>query len=237
MTAVWVKNLLNLQALDLEIRNLKLRLTMIPKEAEKLQQEIAAIESKVKAAKEKKAAHELQLKKNEAEIAEINDKIGKLQTQSALVKKNTEYQAMLGTIAMLKKSISDLESKQIELMDALSADDKAIYAATAAVKPETAPLRSELKELAELVNDIKARGRDLLAKRPELRSMVDSEILPRYEQILKKNDSIPLVPVEVDKCGNCHLRLTPQTMNSARSGAITFCDNCMHIIYMPDEQE
>ena len=237
MTAVWVKNLLNLQALDLEIRNLKLRLTMIPKEAEKLQQEIAEIESKVRIAKEKKAAHELQLKKAEAEIAEINDKIGKLQTQSALVKKNTEYQAMLGTIAMLKKSISDLESKQIELIDALSADDKAIYAATAAVKPETAPLRSELKELAELVNDIKARGRDLLAKRPELRSMVDSEILPRYEQILKKNDSIPLVPVEADKCGNCHLRLTPQTMNSARSGAITFCDNCMHIIYVPDEQE
>ena len=237
MTAVWVKNLLNLQALDLEIRNLKLRLTMIPKEAEKLQQEIAEIESKVRIAKEKKAAHELQLKKAEAEIAEINDKIGKLQTQSALVKKNTEYQAMLGTIAMLKKSISELESKQLELMDTLAEDDKAIYAAAAAVKPETAPLRSELKELAELVNDIKARGRDLLAKRPELRSMVDSEILPRYEQILKKNDSIPLVPVEADKCGNCHLRLTPQTMNSARSGAITFCDNCMHIIYVPDEQE
>lgn len=237
MTAVWVKNLLNLQALDLEIRNLKLRLTMIPKEAEKLQQEIAAIEGKVKAAKEKKASHELQLKQTEAEIAEINDKIGKLQTQSALVKKNTEYQAMLGTIAMLKKSISELESKQIELMDILADDDKAIYAAVTAVKPETAPLRSELKELAELVNDIKARGRELLAKRPELRSMTDSEILPRYEQILKKNDSIPLVPVEIDKCGNCHLRLTPQTLNQARSGAITFCDNCMHIIYMPDEQE
>ncbi|MBE6403119.1 MAG: hypothetical protein IKD10_00290 [Lentisphaeria bacterium] len=237
MTAVWVKNLLNLQALDLEIRNLKLRLTMIPKEAEKLQQEIAAIEGKVKAAKEKKASHELQLKQTEAEIAEINDKIGKLQTQSALVKKNTEYQAMLGTIAMLKKSISELESKQIELMDILADDDKAIYAAVTAVKPETAPLRSELKELAELVNDIKARGRELLAKRPELRSMTDSEILPRYEQILKKNDSIPLVPVETDKCGNCHLRLTPQTLNQARSGAITFCDNCMHIIYMPDEQE
>ena len=237
MTAVWVKNLLNLQALDLEIRNLKLRLTMIPKEAEKLQQEIAAIESKVKTAKEKKAAHELQLKKAEAEIAEINDKIGKLQTQSALVKKNTEYQAMLGSIAMLKKSISDLESKQLELMDTLAADDKAIYAATAAVKPETAPLRDEIKELAELVNDVKARGRELLAKRPELRSMVDSEILPRYEQILKKNTTTPLVPVEIDKCGNCHLRLTPQTLNSARAGAITFCDNCMHIIYMPDEQE
>ena len=58
MAVAWVKNLLNLQALDLEIRNLKLRLTMIPKEAENLQKEIAKIESKVKVAKEKKAAHE-----------------------------------------------------------------------------------------------------------------------------------------------------------------------------------
>ena len=237
MAVAWVKNLLNLQALDLEIRNLKLRLTMIPKEAENLQREIVKIESKVKAAKEQKANHELQLKQTESQIAELNDKVGKLQTQSALVKKNTEYQAMLGSIAMLKKSISDLESKQLELMDTLAADDKAIYAATAAVKPETAPLRDEIKELAELVNDVKARGRELLAKRPELRSMVDSEILPRYEQILKKNTTTPLVPVEIDKCGNCHLRLTPQTLNSARAGAITFCDNCMHIIYMPDEQE
>ena len=195
MAAVWVKNLLNLQALDLEIRNLKLRLTMIPKEAENLQQEIAKIESKVKVAKEKKANHELKLKQTESEIAELNDKAGKLQTQSALVKKNTEYQAMLGSIAMLKKSISDLESKQLELMDTLADDDKAIRSALAAVKPETAPLREELKELAELVNDVKARGRELLAKRPELRSMVDAEILPRYEQILKKNTTTPLVPV------------------------------------------
>ena len=237
MSAYWVQNLLKLQDLDMEIRNLKLRLTMIPKEAEKLQQEIAKIEGKVKIAKEKKAAHDRELKQTEAEIAELNDKIGKLQTQSALVKKNTEYQAMLGSIAMLKNSISDLESKQLELMDTLAADDQAIRQAISDVKPETAGLREELKELAELFSDVKKRGRELLNQRPDLRSMVDSEILPRYEQILQKNTTTPLVPVEIDKCGNCHLRLTPQTLNSARAGAITFCDNCMHIIYMPDEQE
>ncbi|MBR2356964.1 MAG: hypothetical protein IKA65_02910 [Lentisphaeria bacterium] len=237
MSAYWVQNLLKLQDLDMEIRNLKLRLTMIPKEAEKLQQEIAKIEGKVKIAKEKKAAHDRELKQTEAEIAELNDKIGKLQTQSALVKKNTEYQAMLGSIAMLKNSISDLESKQLELMDTLAADDQAIRQAISDVKPETAGLREELKELAELFSDVKKRGRELLTQRPDLRSMVDSEILPRYEQILQKNTTPPLVPVEIDKCGNCHLRLTPQTLNSARAGAITFCDNCMHIIYMPDEQD
>ena len=48
MTAIWAENLLKLQSLDLEIRNLKLRLTMIPKEAENLQMQIAKIEGKVK---------------------------------------------------------------------------------------------------------------------------------------------------------------------------------------------
>ena len=237
MAVSWVEKLLALQDLDMEIKKLKLRLTMLPKEAEKLQKELAAIEGKVKAARNVKAEHELQLKKNENEIAELNSKIEKLQAQSELVKKNTEYQAMLGSIAMLKKSISDLETSQLELMEQLEKDNNSIRAAMAAVNPESTPLREELTELAELANDIKRRGRELLAQRPALRSMVDGEVLPRYEQILQKNAGQPLVAVEGDKCGNCHLRLTPQTLNSARAGNITFCDNCMHIVYIPEDQE
>lgn len=236
MAASWVEKLLKLQDLDMEIRNLKLRLTMIPKEGEKLQQEIAKIENKVKLAKAQRAEHELAYKKNEDEIAGLNAKIEKLQQQSELVKKNTEYQAMLGSIAMLKKSISDLETAQLELMDVLEKDKAAIRRAIENVKPQSAPLREELAELAELAGDVKRRGRELLAKRPELRSMVDAEILPRYEQILQKNAGQPLVAAEGDKCGNCHLRLTPQTLNQARSGAICFCDNCMHLIYIAQEE-
>jgi len=237
MTAIWARNLLLLQELDMEIRNLKLRLAMIPKEAEKLQKQIAAVEHKVKAAREMKAAHERELKQTESQIADLNDKIEKLQAQSNLVKKNSEYQAMLGSIAMLKKSISELETRQLELMDELETDNSNIRKAEAAAAPETAGFREELSELAELTRDVKRRGRELLAKRPELRNGVDSEVLPRYEQILQKNSGQPLSAIEADKCSNCHLRLTPQTLNLARSGAIAYCDNCMHIIYMPNEQE
>jgi len=120
-------------------------------------------------------------------------------------------------------------------MEMLEKDKTAIRTALENVKPLTAPLREELAELAELAGEVKRRGRELLAKRPELRNMVDGEILPRYEQILQKNSGQPLVAAEGDKCGNCHLRLTPQTLNQARSGAICFCDNCMHIIYIAQE--
>ena len=96
---------------------------------------------------------------------------------------------------------------------------------------------ANLCDFEELTLDIKRRGAMLLKKRPELRTMVDSELLSRYEMILKKNAGTPLVCVDADKCGHCHLRLTPQTLASARSGAVTLCDNCMHIIYIDDSAE
>jgi len=78
MSAIWAENLLKLQELDMEIRNLKLRLTMLPKEAEKIQKQIASVESGVRSAREKRAQHELELKQTESQIAELNDKAGKL---------------------------------------------------------------------------------------------------------------------------------------------------------------
>ncbi len=231
MIALWAQHLLKLQELDLEIRNLKLRLTMIPKEIEKLQKQIAVIEGKVTAAKKLKAVHEQALQSCESTIADLQDKIAKLDAQSNLVKKNSEYQSMLGTIAMHKKAISDEETRQLELMEQLENDSAAIRKAMAAVAPETAGFRAEIVELNELTRDVKRRGRELLAKRPELRDAVDPSILPRYEQILQKGDGVPLAYAEQDKCSNCHLRLTPQTLNSLRAGAITYCDNCMHLIY------
>ncbi len=234
MTAIWAQNLLKLQELDLEIRNLKLRLNMIPKESAAVQAKITAIENAVKLARDAKTAHERELKQNEADTKGLNDKIDKLQTQSTLVKKNTEYQAMLGSIDMLKNAISEQETRALELMDAIDADAGQIRAAETKVKQETAGLRDEITEINELTAEIKKRIAELEQQRPELYSMVDSEVLGRYELILKKNAGIPLVRTDADKCGHCHLRLTPQTLNHARAGAIAYCDNCMHIIYCDD---
>lgn len=233
MAAIWAQNLLKLQTLDLEIRKLKLRMTMIPKEANAIKAQVAAIEAKVKAARELKQNHERELKQNEADAAGLADKIRKLEQQSGLVKKNTEYQAMMDSIAMLKKAIGDHETRILELMDLIEEDARKVRAAEEAAKVESAGFREEYEELRTLYRDVQLRIRELEKQRPELRNGVDSEVLPRYEQILGKNSGTPLAAVEEDKCGECHLRLTPQTLNNARNGAIAFCDNCMHIIYIP----
>ena len=216
----------------MEIRNLRLRMTMIPKEAAAIKEKIAVIESRVKAAREQRQSHEMELKRSEAEAAELAAKIRKLEQQSGLVKKNTEYQTMMDTIAMLKKAIGDHETRSLELMDLIEEDAGKIRAAEASAKLESAGLREEYEELRSLYRDVQLRIRELEKERPALRECIDSEVLPRYEMILSKNSGVPLVAVKAGKCGHCHLSITPQTLNNARGGAVASCDHCMYLIYM-----
>jgi len=38
-------------------------------------------------------------------------------------------------------------------------------------------------------------------------------------------------------CGYCRLKVPPQTVNNAKKGIMTLCDNCSHLLYIPGEIE
>ena len=186
------------------------------------------------------AAHkvEREIKSAESEIARLTDESRKLQQQSAMVKKNTEYQAMLNTVALNKNRIGKLEGDVIELLDKFE-EEKARYrkikaANDAAVKSA----RAEFEELIAFAGEIKQEIAKLQAARPSLVRGVDSDTLSRYNTLLKgRSGGIPLVKIENGICGNCHLRITPQAMNGIQKGVVTYCDNCQHIIYDEEASE
>ena len=51
------------------------------------------------------------------EIKSYGEEVDKLQKQSSMVKKNDEYKALLKEISNAKAKISDLETRELELMD------------------------------------------------------------------------------------------------------------------------
>ena len=95
--------LLNLQSQDMRMRDLKLRLVSIPKELDKIIARRDALNADTAAAAEEVKKMELAIKAKEGEIQTLNAESTKLQQQSALVKKNNEYQAMLSGIAQNRK--------------------------------------------------------------------------------------------------------------------------------------
>ncbi len=238
MPAKWVQSLLKLQANDLRIRDLEQRMKLLPSEMNALKAKRDQLVATTSPAAE--AAHNLEpeIKTAESENARQTHESSKNQQQSAMVKKNTEYQAMLNTVALNKNRIGKLEGDVIELLDKFE-EEKARYrkikaANDAAVKSA----RAEFEELIAFAGEIKQEIAKLQAARPSLVRGVDSDTLSRYNTLLKgRSGGIPLVKIENGICGNCHLRITPQAMNGIQKGVVTYCDNCQHIIYDEEASE
>jgi hypothetical protein len=91
---------------------------------------------------------ELAIKAEEAKIQTLNAESTKLQQQSALVKKNNEYQAMLSGIAQNKEKISAIEEELLIKFDEL----EALKTEALQVKRNnSAELRSAKQEFEELL--------------------------------------------------------------------------------------
>ena len=237
MAARWAEALLKLQTIDLRIRELETRLALLPKEMETLKGKRDAAVAEVATAANAAKKIELNRKSVESEIEKLNGENKKLQQQSSMVKKNTEYQAMLGTIALNNKKIGELESRELELMDEFEEAKKAYHKLRQNNEAAVNAIRAEFDELVAFAGDLKKEIAQLKAERPADVRGVDAETLARYNRLLNAKDGIaPLVKVENEICGSCHLRVTRQAMTNMQKGAVTSCENCMHFIYLDDAE-
>lgn len=237
MAARWAEALLKLQTIDLRIRELETRLALLPKEMETLKGKRDAAVAEVATAANAAKEIELNRKSVESEIEKLNGENKKLQQQSSMVKKNTEYQAMLGTIALNNKKIGELESRELELMDEFEEAKKAYRKLRQNNEAAVNAIRAEFDELVAFAGDLKKEIAQLKAERPADVRGVDAETLARYNRLLNAKDGIaPLVKVENEICGSCHLRVTRQAMTNMQKGAVTSCENCMHFIYLDDAE-
>ena len=235
MAARWAEALLKLQRVDLKIRELEARLALLPKEMTELKNKRNAAVAEVNAAASAAKKIELERKGVESEIEKLNAENKRLQQQSAMVKKNTEYQAMLGTIALNEKKVGDLESRELELMDRFEEARKAYRKIRQDNEAAVNAIRAEFDELVAFAGDLKKEIAQLKEERPADIRGVDGETLARYNRLLAGKDGIaPLVRVENEICGSCHLRVTRQALTNMQKGAVTSCENCMHFIYLED---
>lgn len=230
----WTANILTLQKYDMQLRDLETKYRTIPGERAKLREEYEAAKAQLAAARENAAKADQNVKQAEADIATLNDKIRKTLTQSAMVKKNAEYQAMMEDIAAAKAQISDLETKVIELLDELEAARKAAADQEKAFAAVDRQVREELAEFEQLIEFIKAEAVRLKTEKKAVVPRIELNVLEAYKNILTRDKGHPVVPIVNGSCGNCALKVTPQVINQAKKGILAFCDNCSHILYDPN---
>lgn len=229
----WIEDLLALQETDMRVRKLQSRLEMVPEEKKRLTERLSSEQQALKQSKEKLHKTELDIKGVESQIAKCNDEIKKLQGQSAMVKKNNEYKALMDEIQNWKSKISSFETDEINLLDKVEEDKRESKDLEKKLSEKTKSIESELKELEQLMKELKEEIEKVKAGRSALMSKIDDPILADYKRLLTGKGE-PLVMITQGICGNCHLRITPQTINEARKAIPVRCDNCSHLIYLPE---
>ena len=94
-----IRKLLKLQEADMRLKDMETRLETLPKEMNNIIAKRDKIAANTAEAVTVVKKIKLRIKQDEDLIAELESSSEKLRQQSAMVKKNNEYQAMLGQIA------------------------------------------------------------------------------------------------------------------------------------------
>lgn len=228
--------LLILQDADMRRKGMEQRLAVLPKEMDAIIARRDKLNASTAAAAEALKKEELAVKSCESEIARLTADSQKLQQQSALVKKNNEYQAMLAQIADNKRKIGEIEEELISRFDTVAELREKAEKVRRANALELRSARAEFEELLEFSKTVKAEIAKAVTDRSALTRNVPDELLSVYERLLKsKDNSAPVTKLDNGCCGNCHMRVTTQTLNELSKGSIESCDNCQHLLYADPE--
>lgn len=148
------------------------------------------------------------------------------------VKNPKELQDLQNEAAALKRFLSVLEDRQLEVMLAVDQAEE-IYTAAAEsldrVSHETARQSEELiKEKRELETDV-AR---LENEREATSSTIEATDLKLYEQLRRQRGGVAVSKVSDKTCSACGTTLTASLLQAARSpNQLSRCDTCGRILY------
>ena len=225
--------LIKLQEFDLELSKLRqdkksmpLQLEAIRKMIEEKKQDIQSAEDEIKAVK-------VEIKDKELELHNAEDGIKKFQQQLLQIKTNKEYKALLAEIGGKKADNSCIEDEILDLMDKLDQKELKLNREKGSLKEIEKEFQQEEVKIKKKMQEVEDAIKKEAAKREEIASKIDSEVLSVYTKLINNQDGLAIVPVVDEACGGCHLSLRPQTINEIkRAQILVTCERCSRIFYL-----
>jgi predicted nucleic acid-binding Zn-ribbon protein len=231
-----VEALLVLQERDVRVTHLTAELGDLPRQITIMEEELAKRSAKFDELKNRTRQIEADRKKLDLEVQSKQAAIARYKSQQQQTRKNEEFAALNHEIEHAEKEILTLEDAELELMESY---EKGLAAVSEGQK-ELAQHQDKAKQKkADLEKRMAAVTADLAAAREKqavAEQAVAEDELARYRRILKSKKDVAIVPIRGGACGGCHMKLTSQTVISARGGeGLTSCENCGRLVYWSEE--
>jgi predicted nucleic acid-binding Zn-ribbon protein len=227
-----IEFLLVLQERDQRLSKLQSELARLPQELALLDQKQAAQNTEFENFKNAIRQIEMDRKKLDLEVQSKQSLVAKYKMQQQQTRKNEEFAALNSEIERTEKEISALEDQELELMIRYDEGLKNVKIEEDKHKALTAQnneMRAALKKKEET---LLAELEKVKAQQTEAQGAVSEETLSRYKRILASKKDAAVVPIVHGNCGGCHMKLTSQTVISAKSAEqLVACENCGRILY------
>src|SRR5580698_773494 len=201
-----IQNLIALQAADREILRLKEEIAALPKRVASIEQKLANTKAGLEKAREAVKVDEASRRKYEAAIKDVQQKISKYRDQSLDVKTNEQYKALLQEIQFAEQEVRINEDRILELMVNAEVREKAVKAAEAELKAETAEIEKEKIAARERTAEDEKQLAEWNAKRQAARAAVNPDLLPQYDRVARHRGS-GISEARDHKCMACQVML------------------------------
>jgi uncharacterized protein len=210
-----LQDLLELQAVDMRLQDVRARLASFPKKIAEGDARVTAAKAELEHSKAQQLGTVKDRKRYELDVEGWKEKVRKYKDQTSQIKTNEAYKALQHEVQMAEDGIAKAEDRLLEE-----------FARSERSRIETEKAEAE-KTLAELE-----------AARSRVTTGIDENMLDHYDRIVKKHHGVALAEVRDEKCTACGMRVRPhvfQEMRRSESQEIFHCETCTRILYYHEQ--
>jgi len=223
--------LLDLQNLDLRLKELESTRGNLPQMVEKNKDEISRLMQNLDSNKEELKTIQIQRSKVVLERNDLKSKLEHYQEQLYSVTSNREYDAITSEIEMANEKIDEFEIQEIQFDDKLELLKNEMSESQEQYSTLQSNLHTYEKELQKKLNLTNQEEEVLKDKRKSIVSAIDKSFYNNYERVRKGKNGMAVVSVQRQACGGCFNSIPPQRVLELRQRRkFITCEHCGRIL-------
>lgn len=234
-----INKLIDLQAIDLNLKKIDDEMSEGFGQLEKRKESIESKQQAIAGFQEKFDTNAQRKRELEAEIEDADVRIKDRQTKLMNVQTNREYQSLLKEIEDAKKSIKDHEEEIVRLMEQNENLEQELSEESNVCKAEEKLLAEKMVEVEKLQANLKKNKKKIDGQRVKKANAIPKELLGKYNLILNHRKGVALVGVMDGVCQGCFMSIPPQQYNELlRGDKLATCPTCQRLMYyLPEVEE
>ena len=183
--------------------------------------------------------------KVKAEEVDLKNKLFEAESAREKSEKNMDSVSTQREYEALDKEIKDASEREQQFRKDLQQKERLLSELDEQIKQQTLLIDSQEKDLEERRKKIEAEISDkqrqienLRKKENKLTENLDSEVVFKFERIIKNKMGIGIVAIKGNVCMGCHMILPVQFANEVRIGEeFVFCPYCSRILFYEESAE